>query len=87
MRLKRILLVAAALSTTTAFGGSVLSNNCNFEIGKFCNEMKPGNGRITRCLADHKKELSAPCIDELEKQKKLKKPSRAEKTTSKPSES
>lgn len=36
-------------------------NACILDARKFCADVKPGEGRITECLRQHKKQLSADC--------------------------
>jgi Cysteine rich repeat len=42
---------------------------CNAEIDTFCSSIRPGGGRIVRCLVEHKNELSQNCIDGMRKAK------------------
>ncbi len=39
---------------------------CADEIEKFCNEIRPGEGRIVQCLRDHDSELSTVCREKVE---------------------
>jgi len=39
---------------------------CSGDITQFCKEVKPGGGRIIKCLREHDKELSPSCSAELE---------------------
>jgi hypothetical protein len=34
---------------------------CSQDTAKFCKDVKPGRGRIVRCLKEHGNELSSPC--------------------------
>jgi hypothetical protein len=39
---------------------------CAADQKKFCANVKPGEGRIAECLADHAEKVSAPCRKVLE---------------------
>jgi hypothetical protein len=39
---------------------------CMNELDKFCKEVKPGEGRIIKCLQEHDQELSAVCRDKVQ---------------------
>lgn len=39
---------------------------CAEEIAKFCNDARPGGGRIISCLKNHEGELSPVCRDKLQ---------------------
>jgi hypothetical protein len=46
---------------------------CADDIAKFCKDVKPGGGRLVRCLKEHEKELSPSCKARMEEaRKKLK---------------
>ncbi len=45
------------------------SKPCADDAAKFCKDMKPGDGRIARCMKEHSSELSAACKDNIEKGK------------------
>ena len=34
---------------------------CKADIDKFCKDVKPGEGRIIKCMQEHEKDLSADC--------------------------
>lgn len=38
-----------------------IGKTCRGDIGKFCQGMQPGGGRILACLQGHVNELSSPC--------------------------
>jgi hypothetical protein len=38
---------------------------CNEDMGKFCQDIKPEQGGIEKCLSEHGKELSTPCRERL----------------------
>ncbi len=39
--------------------------SCKADIEKFCKDVKPGQGRIVKCMKAHENELSQPCKDEI----------------------
>jgi hypothetical protein len=43
---------------------------CHDDISQFCKDVKPGGGRIAKCLKEHGAELSAECKELLSKGKK-----------------
>lgn len=46
---------------------------CHEDREKLCKDVKPGHGRIIKCMKDHQAELSAACKSEIEKKKELRK--------------
>jgi hypothetical protein len=64
-----ILLVAGAMlgaSSIAAGEGhgarrSLIGTRCQEEISKMCDDVKPGGGRLARCLREHEAELSNDC--------------------------
>ncbi len=51
---------------------------CQGDVQQFCKDVKPGGGRIARCLKEHKDELSAGCkgkIGEMKEKRAGKRPS------------
>ncbi len=42
---------------------------CNGDIEKFCKEVKPGKGRIIRCLKENESQLSGECKQDLSQMK------------------
>jgi hypothetical protein len=68
MRTKVLVLVAMAFCMTLWLGAAVYAQAggaCAGDITKFCNDVKPGGGRIAKCLKDHENELSGMCRDEI----------------------
>ena len=43
---------------------------CNETIDKFCKDVIPGNGRILKCLNDHRDDQSIACKDWIAEQQK-----------------
>lgn len=43
---------------------------CQKDAAQFCNDVKPGNGRIFKCLKEHEQELSTECRGTLDQRKK-----------------
>ncbi len=61
-------LVTVAFYTTLWFGADVYAQSgsaCAEDITKFCKDVKPGGGRIAKCLKAHENELSGTCKDEI----------------------
>jgi hypothetical protein len=40
---------------------------CGADVEKWCKDVKPGGGRIVKCLKEHQTELSAECKTHVEK--------------------
>jgi hypothetical protein len=38
---------------------------CKADFEKFCKDVKPGQGRIVKCMKEHEAELSLACIDQI----------------------
>ena len=68
--LKWIVLLFGIVGLAVSIGapvGAQSKSPCADEITKFCKEVKPGGGRLARCLKEHEKDLSSQCkasIDE-----------------------
>ncbi len=45
--------------------GRELSEACQDDVMKLCNDVKPGGGRIVHCLKEHQDELSHECKEKL----------------------
>jgi hypothetical protein len=46
-----------------------IAATCRYDISRFCSDVSPGHGRIGRCLAAHRSDLSPSCADRLRKAK------------------
>ncbi|WP_413287762.1 cysteine rich repeat-containing protein [Bdellovibrio sp. HCB337] len=42
---------------------------CHEDFEKFCHDVKPGGGRIIKCMKEHEAELSATCKTEIAEKK------------------
>ena len=42
-----------------------LAAMCRFDISRFCWDVSPGHGRVSRCLERHRSDLSPVCSDQL----------------------
>lgn len=42
---------------------------CGPDIEKFCKDVKPGEGRVIKCLKEHAKELQPACKQRLDRKK------------------
>lgn len=49
---------------------------CHDDVEKFCADVKPGKGRIMKCMKEHKEELSAACKEEVASAKEMRKKAR-----------
>lgn len=47
-----------------------LSQACKDDTAKLCKDVKPGGGRILKCLKEHTSELSAQCKKDVDQAKK-----------------
>lgn len=57
-------------------GREMIKQACGDDVKRFCQEVKPGGGRIVQCLEEHAKDLSQDCSKLMEKraQKKIAQP-------------
>lgn len=69
---KTILAVAVAFLTVAGVQAKSEmrgSGACRADAQKFCKDVKPGQGRIYKCLVEHKTELSQECSTEMDEAK------------------
>jgi hypothetical protein len=45
--------------------GKEIHEACQDDAMKLCKDVKPGGGRIARCLKEHREELSPECREKL----------------------
>jgi len=55
-----LLLSASGAMAQSAAARAVLGA-CKPDIGRFCSQVPPGQGRIKACMKEHLPELSEPC--------------------------
>jgi SET domain-containing protein len=66
---KWIGLLIGIVALTLGFGGSVgaqTKNPCAEDAAKLCKDVKPGGGRLAKCLKEHEKDLSPQCKESME---------------------
>ncbi len=73
--LKRITMVlaAAVLSVGVAAAADTppaAKNPCADDVAKYCKDVKPGGGRIARCLKENENQLSPACKSSIEEARK-----------------
>lgn len=60
-------------------GGERQSGACHDDIQKYCGQVKPGEGRMVRCIKENEKNFSPACQADMEKHKKQAAEKREEK--------
>jgi hypothetical protein len=64
-----LLMLFSYPETTRAAGGGLLTY-CKADIERLCVGIKPGGGRLLKCLKGHKEEMSVGCAQALMKLKR-----------------
>jgi hypothetical protein len=67
--MKWIGLMAGIVALALCLGGSASAqtkNPCAQNAAKFCKDVKPGGGRLAKCLKEHEKDLSPQCKESME---------------------
>lgn len=65
--MKKIMITVCFLAAAFAIvaraedGGKKGSGPCKADVEKFCKDIKPGEGRIIKCMKEHESELSEAC--------------------------
>jgi hypothetical protein len=54
-----------AIPAVASEGEPAAQKPCADELEKFCKDVRPGEGRILKCLQDHDSELSPVCRDKV----------------------
>ena len=63
-----IVALAMFLAAGAAFAaGEKVEKPCKADVKKFCKDVKPGEGRIAKCLLDHKADVAPACVAKIEK--------------------
>jgi hypothetical protein len=69
MKTLRLILVAAVafcfISSPAHAQAINAKGSCKADIEKFCKDIRPGQGRIVKCMQQHEAELSAACKDQV----------------------
>lgn len=60
------LVFVGALSSLSGLAGAQ-DSACTADMQKFCANIEPGAGRVSKCLGEHSQELSAGCRDQIKK--------------------
>lgn len=65
---KMVLLVTIVLGLNSSFSFAedlARTGPCEADIKMFCKNVKPGKGRILRCMRQYDKYLSSPCMEHI----------------------
>jgi len=60
-------LVAAGVATDAGAQGRKGNGPCAADAKKFCGDVKPGGGRVAKCMKGHEAELSPACQAEMKR--------------------
>ena len=66
-----VALIATPLAAQTAPANEGLGKPCAEDAAKLCPGVKPGGGRIARCLQDKADQVSAPCKARMDQAKEV----------------
>ena len=62
-------LLSAALLAFASPAGAVDLHGCTYDAKKLCPDVRPGKGRVAKCLNDHDDKISIACARDLKKLK------------------
>ena len=62
-----IAMLLAGIASDAGAQGRKGDGPCAEDAKKFCGDMKPGGGRVARCMKSHEAELSPACQDQMKK--------------------
>ena len=68
-RFRSAVMALTCLAATSSAPAQV-QTPCNETMAKYCKDVIPGNGRIMKCLNDHRDDQSIVCKDWIEEQQK-----------------
>ena len=69
LRWPAVLAGVFCLSLAAAVSAEEGAKPCASDAAKFCKDVKRGEGRVAKCLKEHKDELSSACKEKVEKAK------------------
>lgn len=58
--------IAALALCFSGPAGAQTKNPCAEDAAKLCKDVKPGGGRLAKCLKEHEKDLSPQCKESIE---------------------
>ncbi len=65
-----LFVVALSAGVAVAADASSVKNACADDVAKYCKDVKPGGGRIARCLKANENQLSPACKSSIEESKR-----------------
>ncbi len=67
-RAKQVAVFIMVLGLVLSIEGGVFAQgtgSCKEDVAKFCKDVRPGGGRIAKCLKKHESELSVSCREKI----------------------
>ena len=71
-----VFFVAAFSMSSFAEDDAAATGPCHDDVQKFCKDIKPGKGRIVKCMKEHESEISQACKDHRAQMKEKRKETR-----------